>query len=56
MFKSSNEEFEGFSQNQVDAAGTAQWYNQRLQQIGIGELGAIKSENYFSDDYNTLCS
>ena len=43
MSESSDEELEGFSQNEVDAA--AQWYNQRLQQIGIGELDVVDSEN-----------
>ncbi|CAC5411227.1 unnamed protein product [Mytilus coruscus] len=52
MSDSSDEEFEGFSQNEVDTA--AQWYNQRLQQIGIGELDAVESENEFSDENEPL--
>ncbi|CAC5388474.1 unnamed protein product [Mytilus coruscus] len=52
MSESSDEEFVGFSQNEVDAA--AQRYNQRLQQIGIGELDAVESENEFSDENEPL--
>ncbi|CAC5412379.1 unnamed protein product [Mytilus coruscus] len=48
MSESSDEEFEGFLQNEVDAA--AQLYNQRLEQIGIGQLDVSESENELSDD------
>lgn len=43
MSESSDEEFDGFSQNEVDAA--AQRYNDRLAQIGIGELDVVDVEN-----------
>lgn len=56
MSESSDEEFDGFSQNEVDAA--AQRYNDRLAQIGIGELDVVdnenESENDFSDEKNPL--
>ncbi|CAG2223068.1 unnamed protein product [Mytilus edulis] len=43
MSEIADEEFDGFSQNEVDAS--AQWYNDRLEQIGIGELDVVDSEN-----------
>ena len=45
---SSDEEFEGFSHREIAAA--AQRYNQRLEQIGIGELDGYETENDLSDE------
>ncbi|CAG2210535.1 unnamed protein product [Mytilus edulis] len=50
MSESSDEEFDGFSQNEVDAA--AQRYNDRLAQIGIGELDVVDSENESENDFS----
>ncbi|CAG2198193.1 unnamed protein product [Mytilus edulis] len=50
MSESSDEEFDGFSQNEVDAA--AQRYNDRLAQIGIGELDVVDNENESENDFS----
>ncbi|VDI03632.1 Hypothetical predicted protein [Mytilus galloprovincialis] len=50
MSESSDEEFDGFSQNEVDAA--AQRYNDRLAQIGIGEFDVVDSENEIENEFS----
>ncbi|CAG2228199.1 unnamed protein product [Mytilus edulis] len=52
MSESSDEEFDGFSPNEVDLA--AQRYNDRLEQLGIGDLDVVDSDNEFSDENDPL--